>query len=188
MSPYSALSLVRQRITCGASFYDAFLEEFHTFFYVKVFHVPFVPQRQIPWSCFLSDHRDFPVAVRFQVSMPLLCSRAGSCPRRGAVAVPMVQTARRTIFFPSEHGGRRPCSTGRSGSFPRRGTEAAPMLQTVRLTHGHSTVAHHGGRCPCCAVLQFSSAHVEETVELTVALVENSSNGAAHHRDDELMV
>ena len=32
--------------------------------------------------------------------------------------------------------------------------------------HGHSTVAHHGGRCPCFAVLQFSSAHVEETVEL----------------------
>ena len=24
--------------------------------------------------------------------------------------------------------------------------------------HGHSTVAQHGGRCPCCAVPLFSSA------------------------------
>ena len=41
-----------------------------------------------------ADHRDFTV-VRIRWSMSLF---AGSCPRRGAVAVPMVQTARRTFY------------------------------------------------------------------------------------------
>ena len=58
------------------------------------------------------------------------------------------------------------CCAGRAGSLPRRGAEASSMVQTARLTMGHSTVAQHGGRCPCCAVPQFSSADVEETVEL----------------------
>ena len=40
------------------------------------------------------------------------------------------------------------------------------MVQTVRLTMDISTVAEYGGRCLCCPVLQFSSADVEETVEL----------------------
>ena len=45
----------------------------------------------------------------------------GRCPclqvhffRRGAEADSMVQTVRRTFFFPSEHGGRCPCCAGRA--------------------------------------------------------------------------
>ena len=54
--------------------------------------------------------------------------------------------------------------------------------------HGHSTVAHHGGRCTCFAVLQFSSSHVEETVKLPrLHSLWFSSCVAAHHRVDELM-
>ena len=45
----------------------------------------------------------------------------------------------------------------------RRGRFLGPNCS---FDHGHYTVAEHGGRCPCCAVLQFSSADVEETVEL----------------------
>ena len=45
----------------------------------------------------------------------------------------------------------------------RRGRFHGPNCS---FSHGHSTVAEHGGRCPCCAVLVFSSADVEETAEL----------------------
>ena len=62
------------------------------------------------------------------------------------------------------------------------------MVQTS-FDHGHSPVAHRGGRCPCFAVLQFSRAHVEETVELPwLHSLWFSSWVAAHHRVDELMV
>ena len=82
------------------------------------------------------------------------------------------------------------CCAGRAGSLLHRGAEADSMVQTVRLTMVDIlqlllliTVAD----VPV-VVLQFSSAHVEEIVELPrLHSLRNSSNGAAHHRDDELM-
>ena len=47
-----------------------------------------------------------------------------------------------------------------------RGAEAVSHGPDRSSDHGHSPVAAHGGRCPCCAVLLFSSADVEETAEL----------------------
>ena len=90
-------------------------------------HVPVVAQWQFPWS--RTGRRTF-----YSHSCCTRLSMPGSLLHRGAEADSMVQTVRRTIFFPSEHGGRRPCCAGRSGSFPRRGTEAVSMVQTVRLT------------------------------------------------------
>ena len=99
----------------------------------------------------------------------------------------MVQTVRRTIFFPSEHGGRRPCCAGRSGSFPRRGTEAVSMVQTVRLTMDILQLLITEADVPVARSCS-SRVHTWRRQRApTVALVENSSNGAAHHHDDEVM-
>ena len=97
---------------------------------------------------------------------------------------PMVQTVRQTRDFPvASHGGRCPRCAGRAGSLPRRGAEASSMVQTVCLTMDIQQC-----RCPCCAVLQFSSADVEDTAELPrLHSLWFSSCGAAHHRVDELM-
>ena len=103
---------------------------------------------------------------------------------------PMVQTVRQTWDSPVDsHCGRCPRCAGRAGSFPRRGAERGRFHgPDCSFDHGHSAVAHHGGRCPCCAVSQFSSADVEETVELPwLHWLWFSSCGAAHHRLDELM-
>ena len=99
----------------------------------------------------------------------------------------MVQTVRRTIFFPSEHGGRRPCCTGRSGSFLRRGTEAVSMVQTVRLTMDIQQLLITVADVPVARSCSSRVHTWRRQSSSTVALVENSSNGAAHHRDDELM-
>ena len=84
-------------------------------------------------------------------------------------------------------GGRRPCFQDEQVHFP---VEAQRQVHgpNCSFDRGHSTVAQHGVRCPCCAVLQFSSADVEETVELPrLHSLWISSCGAAHHRVDELM-
>ena len=47
--------------TCGASVYEAFLENSRS-----STSLSFCRGRS-PWSCFLADHRDFPLAVRYQV-------------------------------------------------------------------------------------------------------------------------
>ena len=62
------------------------------------------------------------------------------------------------------------------------------MVQTVRLTMDISQLLITVPDVPCCAFPQFSSAHVEETVELPwLHSLWFSSCGAAHHRVDELM-
>ena len=62
-------------------------------------------------------------------------------------------------------GSRRPCFQDEQVHFT---VEAQRQVHgpNCSFDHGHSTVAQHGVRRPCCAVLQFSSAGVEETVEL----------------------
>ena len=47
-----------------------------------------------------------------------------------------------------------------------RGAEAVSHGPDRSSDHRCSPVAVQGGRCPCCAILQFSTADVEETVEL----------------------
>ena len=84
------------------------------------------------------DHRDFAVAVRAGWSISLVCSRE--------------------IQFHS-------CSSSMWSSSPLSLRTVYPMVLTIRQTWD-SPVASHGGRRPCCAVLQYSSANVEETVEL----------------------
>ena len=122
--------------TCGSSFYEAFLEEFHTFFYVMVFDVLSFRRGRSPWSCFLADHRDFPVAVRFQVSMPLLCRscrfmspswRSGSSHGPDCssdLLLPQLLYAVADV----------PVVQVEQVHFSRRGAVAAPMVQTVRRT------------------------------------------------------
>ena len=92
-----------------------------------------VAQWQLPWSRLFVGPFASTVAVH-GYQCPCCEGRAGSLLHRGAEADSMVQTVRRTIFFPGVHGGRRPCCAGRAGSFPRRGTETVSMVQTVRLT------------------------------------------------------
>ena len=61
---------------------------------------------------------------------------------------------------------------------PLRGAEAVSHGPDCSSDHRHSPVAEHGGPCPCCAVRQFSSADVEETVELPqLQLVELRTGG-----------
>ena len=96
----------------------------------------------------LADHGDFAVADHAWWSMPLVCSRAGSCSaaavRRRGRQHPCCRCA--DGFIPWSRLFVRPgipqlltwwstsLFTGRAGSLPRRGTEADSMVHTVRLT------------------------------------------------------
>ena len=94
----------------------------------SVVDILFVPQRQIPMVLTIQQTTEIPqLPFVFWCRCHCCAGRAGSFPRRAAVAVPMVQTVLRTIFFLS-------CCTrwstslfpGRAGSLPRRGAEAGP--------------------------------------------------------------
>ena len=81
---------------------------------------------------------------------------------------PMVQTVRRTWDSPvASHGGRCPRCADEQVHFPVVAQRLFPIVQTARRTIETSQLQYaSAGRCPCCAVPQFSSADVEETVEL----------------------
>ena len=66
LSPYSALSLGREWIHVGFSLRGVWKN--FTRFLREGRRRPFrSAEADPPWSCFLTDHRDFPVAVRYQV-------------------------------------------------------------------------------------------------------------------------
>ena len=81
-------------------------------------------------SACLADQRDFAVAVRAWWSMPLVCSRAGSCPELQFIIVvvytPVVALSLShgpdcslDLGFPScSHGSRRPCLQVEQVHFP----------------------------------------------------------------------
>ena len=87
--------------------------------------IPFVLQRQILMVQTFLQTIDFPQLLFKVVDVPVSRSSRFISPSWRS-AVPIVQTVRRTIFFPSEHGGRCPCCAGRAGSLSRRGAEAGP--------------------------------------------------------------